>query len=492
MADAAPESRPVAPRGARRDLTSGPITRTLLAFALPTLASNMLQSLNGSINAIWVGKFLGEDALAATSNANLIMFLMFAGVFGFGMAATIIVGQNVGRRDMAEARRALGTAIGAFVAVAAVIAVLGWIFAPALLRVLATPPEAMPMALAYLRVIFLSIPPVFFMVLLMMGLRGVGDSITPLIFMGVNVFLDSTLNPVFILGLGPAPQMGIAGSAVATLIASIGSLGGMIAYIYARDLPVRLRGAEWRYLIPDRALMRVILSKGFPMGLQMLVVSGAALTMIGIVNREGVVVTAAYGVTQQLWTYIQMPAMAVGAAVSAMAAQNIGAGRWDRLAQITRSAIIINTIITGALVVLLTIVDRAALGLFLQDGSPAMDIARHIQLVGSWGFVLFGMTLVLFGIVRANGAVYGPLLILFASMVPVRLGLTWLFYPRFGIEALWWSFPAGSIASAGLSVLYYRYGRWREARLIEEVHQEEAKERCFADGEPGGSLQPTG
>ena len=95
--------------GRQRDLTVGPIGRTLIAFALPTLASNILQSLNGSINSIWVGRFLGEGALAATSNANIIMFLMFSAVFGFGMAATILVGQSVGRGDIEGARRAFGS-----------------------------------------------------------------------------------------------------------------------------------------------------------------------------------------------------------------------------------------------------------------------------------------------------------------------------------------------------------------------------------------------
>ena len=486
------EADPVRRRIGRRDLTTGPITRTLLAFALPTLASNVLQSLNGSINAIWVGLFLGEEALAATSNANLIMFLMFAGVFGFGMAATILVGQNVGRRDMREARRALGTAIGAFVGVAMLIAVAGWIYAPALLRLLAMPGNAMPLALAYLRVIFLAMPSSFLMVLLMMGLRGVGDSLTPLWFMGMSVVLDSTLNPVFILGLGPAPRLGIAGSAIATLLASYLSLIAMIVAIYARDLPIRLRGSEWRFLVPDRVLLRVIMAKGLPMGLQMLVISASALAMIGLVNRAGVVVTAAYGVTQQLWTYIQMPAMAVGAAVSAMAAQNIGAGRWDRVGRITRSAVIINLILTGGLVVVLTLLDKFALGLFLQHGSPALPIARHIQLIGSWGFILFGVTLVLFGVVRANGAVLGPLLILFVGMFPVRLGLAYALHPRFGIEAAWWSFPAGSIALVAMAVAHYRYGRWRDTRLVDEVQAEEAKGRSLADAEPGGNLQPNG
>ena len=126
-------------RPGQRDLTSGPIAATLLAFALPTLGSNILQSLNGSINSVWVGRFLGESALAATSNANIIMFLMFSAVFGFGMAATILIGQSIGRHDIEGARRAFGSAIGLVVGGAIVISIVGWLFAPQILRLLATP-----------------------------------------------------------------------------------------------------------------------------------------------------------------------------------------------------------------------------------------------------------------------------------------------------------------------------------------------------------------
>ena len=101
MADAAQ------PKRARGDLTQGSIGKTLLMFALPTLASSILQSLNGTINAIWVGRFIGEGALAATSNANMVMFLLIAFVFGFGMASTILVGQAWGRKDVGGARRVL-------------------------------------------------------------------------------------------------------------------------------------------------------------------------------------------------------------------------------------------------------------------------------------------------------------------------------------------------------------------------------------------------
>ncbi|CAN5278736.1 MATE family efflux transporter [soil metagenome] len=476
----------------RADLTVGPIAKTLLLFALPTLGSNVLQSLNGSVNSIWVGNILGENALAATSNANLVMFLMFAALFGFGMAATILIGQNFGKRDLDGVRRVMGTAIGLFLGLSIVIAVLGWIFTPQLLRVLATPPEAAPLALAYLRVIFISMPASFLTVLLMMGLRGTGDALTPLIWMAVSVVLDSGLNPVLMLGLGPFPHMGIAGSATATAFAGYISLFGLVIHIYARDIAVRLRGAELRYLIPDMALARILMVKGFPMAMQMFLLSGSALVMIGLINREGVVVTAAYGVTQQLWTYIQMPAMAVGAAVSAMAAQNIGAGKWDRVGQITRWGVIFSLALTTGLVVLLAIVDRYALGLFLAQDSPAMPIARHIQLIATWSFILFGVTFVLFGTVRANGSVWPPLIILAVSVIPFRLGVAGFLRPMLGADAIWLSFPISSFVTLLLAIVYYRSGNWRTMHLDMPPGPIEAEQTSSGTAETAGRLQPPG
>jgi putative MATE family efflux protein len=478
-----------------RDLTSGPISRTLLAFALPTLFSSILQSLNGSINAVWIGRFLGEDALAATSNANMVMFLLMAFVFGFGMASTILIGQAFGRRDIDQARRVLGTAIGAFLLVAIGIAVAGWIFSPALLKLLATPAGAAPLALAYLRVIFIAIPGSLMMIMLMMALRGGGDALTPLWFMILAVILDSGLNPVFILGLGPAPALGIAGSATATVIANYVSFLGLLIYIYAKDLPLRLRGRELRYLYPDPALLKTIVFKGLPMGLQMIVISASALALVGLVNREGVETTAAFGVAMQLWTYLQMPAMALGAAVSAMVAQNIGAGRWDRVSRITRAGIVYALAITAALVILLAIADRPALALFLGGHSPALPIARHIQILATWSFLMFGVTLVLFGTVRANGSVIGPLAILFIGLVPVRLGFALGAYGWLKADALWLSFPVSSFANMALAVAFYLHGGWRKSRMEVgkgPVGSDECVEEALADAEPGGRLNPAG
>jgi putative MATE family efflux protein len=475
-------------------LTQGRIGSTLLKFALPTLASSILQSLNGTVNAIWVGRFLGEGALAATSNANMVMFLLTAFVFGFGMAATILIGQAWGRKDVEGARKIFGTAGGSFLVITILIAIAGYSLSGSILKLLGTPGDAAPLAHAYLQVIFLAMPALLLLTLMMMALRGAGDSMTPLWFMIFAVLLDSGLNPVFILGLGPAPQLGIAGSATATLIANYSALVGLIAYIYLRDLPLRLRGRELRYLWCDLKILKTIIAKGFPMGIQMIVISVSALALVGLVNREGVDTTAAFGVALQLWTYVQMPAMALGAAVSAMAAQNIGAGKWDRVGQVTRTGVIQTVLITGALIVLLTLADRTVLALFMGGDSPALPIARHIHVVATWNFLLFGVMMVLFGTVRANGAVWVPLIVLAIGLIPVRFGYIFATYHWLGADAIWTSFPVTSLINLSLAVGFYLHGGWKKVRMTVETRpdDEECTEEALATREPGGALNPAG
>lgn len=447
------------------NLTNGPIIKTLLNFAIPTLLSNILQSLNGSINTVWVGRFLGESALAATANANIITFLLFSLVFGFGMAATVMVGQCVGRDDIHEARRAFGASIGFCLCLSLLFAFLGWLFSAEILHVLKTPDDAFSFAEDYLRVIFIAVPANLLMVMVMMGLRGSGDSITPLVFMGVNVGLDILFNPLLILGLWGFPEMGIAGSAAASAVSGYSALIGMIVYIYIRNLPLRLKGHELSFVFPHVRLMRFIVFKGFPMSLQMVIIATAGLVMIGLVNREGVLTTASYNIVQQLWTYVQMPAMAVGAAVSAMVAQNIGAGRWDRVDKITMAGCVTTFVLTAILLGILLIFDRPVIVLFLGSQSEAVGYAIHIQFLASWSFLFFGLSMVLYSTVRANGAVLVPLICLFVAMYPIRLGFYFLFYNFFAADAIWLSFPIGAFASLMMAMVYYRSGLWKKNNI---------------------------
>ena len=471
----------------RGDLTEGPIPRTLLLFAMPALLTNILQSLSGTINSIWVGRLIGEEALAATANANIVMFLVASMAFGFGMAATVLIGQRWGARNVDGARRTFGTAVGFCALLMALIAGIGFALAPGLLRLLATPEGAYPLALIYLRLIFLSMPFGMISIILSMGLRGTGDAKTPLIFMGVTVLIDAVLNPVLIAGLGPLPAMGIAGSATATIVASMASFVGMVIYVYRRDLPLRLRGSELRYLVPARAELGFIVTKGLPMGAQMVVMSAAGIILVGLVNREGLMTTAAYGATMQLFTYIQMPAMAIGGAVSAMAAQYIGARKWDDLHTVTRAGLLLNVVFTGVMTVLLLLFDRPVLVLFLGPDSPAVDIARHIQLLASWNFVIFGILMIYTATMRAAGAVWVPLLIMALAVLPARLGFYYATYDWLGADALWLSYPFSALSGLILGWLFYYRWNWRGELPASPL---EAEESSHTDGMPAGRMTP--
>jgi len=462
--------------------------RTLIMFSVPTLLSNALQSLSGTVNSIWVGRLIGEQALAATANANIVMFLVSSAAFGFGMAGTVKIGQRFGAHNIDGARRTFGTAVGFCCVLMVAIAVLGWFTAPGLLTVLDTPAPAYPLALTYLRLIFLSMPFMMISIILTMGLRGTGDSRTPLIFMGVTVAIDAIFNPMLIAGYGPFPALGIAGSALSTILASLISFLGMIAYVYARDLPLRLRGKELLYLLPQREELGFILAKGLPMGAQMLLMSAAGIIVVGLVNREGLLMTAAYGAAMQLFTYIQMPAMAIGGAVSAMAAQFIGARKWHGLDHVTRAGVIVNFWMTGILTVLLLLFDRPALVLFLGPDSPAVPLGRHIQLLASWNFIFFGVTMVYTATMRAGGAVWLPLMILAIALYPVRLGFYFLTYGWLAADAIWLSFPVAAFSALALSWWLYRSSGWRDKAMAES--EEEAREQSNADGEPAGRYAP--
>jgi Na+-driven multidrug efflux pump len=186
--------------------------------------------------------------------------------------------------------------------------------------------------------------------------------------------------------------------------------------------------------------------------------------------------------------------MALGAAVSAMAAQNIGAGLWDRVGRITRVGIGQTLVITAVMILALTLSDRTVLALFMGGDSPALPIARHIHLVATWNFLLFGVMMVLFGTVRANGAVWIPLIVLAIGMVPVRFGYIFATYGWLGADAIWTSFPVTSAINLALAIGFYVHGGWRKARMTvgERPSEEECIEEALATREPGGALRPAG
>lgn len=450
---------------APRSLTEGSITSGMARFALPILLSNILQSLNGSVNSIWVGRYLGEAALTATSNANTVLFLLIGAAFGIAMAATILIGQCIGARDMAEAKKVVGTSATFFTSISVVMAVVGLACSEPLLVAMKTPAFALPLAVAYMQVIFLALPFIFMYAFVMSVLRGAGDSKTPFYFMLLSVAIDIVLNPVFIFGVGPIPRLGIAGSALATLLAQAISLTALLTHLYRRRHTLVLHKDEIRLLRLDWTIVGTLIKKGIPMCAQMLVVSLSGVLTITLVNKFGVDTAAAFGAALQLWNYIQMPAFAVGMAVSAMAAQNVGARKWDRVNAVARVGVLFSVVLTGSMVLVIEVLDTHAFQLFLPAGSTALTFATHLNHIVTWSFTFFGVTMVLFGVVRATGAVMAPLGILTFALLLVRFPAAAILMGRYQVDAIWWSYPASSALAALLAIAYYKYGGWRSARM---------------------------
>lgn len=443
------------------------IGAAVLKFSLPILFANALQSLNASINAMWVGHYLGDAALAATSNANMVMGLLVGGTFGIPVAATIFIGYRFGAGRIKEARRVVGTGATVFSVVAVTVAALGFNFAQAILVCLGTPADSLLLSVVYLRVALVGLPFTYLYAFAIFALRGTGDSKTPFLFLLASVAIDIALNPVFIFGVGPIARLGIAGSALATVFGQAIGLTGLVAYLYSQHHPLCLRRDELAFLRVDWNLVGMLFAKGVPMSANVLMASLKELLMISLVNRVGVDTTAAYGASIQVWNYIQLPAFSIGLAMTAMVAQNIGANRWDRVQTITRVGVFYGILLTGALVLAVELLGRHVFALFLPADSPALPITAQINQTAAWSFVFMSVHTVVFGVMRAAGAVWMPLSIL-TVVVAVRFAITAALLGHWHAEVIWWSFPVSSAVTATLAALYCRYGKWRTATTMHE------------------------
>lgn len=445
-------------------LTSGPILQTLLAFSVSTLISNLLQTLNQSISLIWIGRLLGEPALAATANGNQVMSLLYTVLLGFAMGTMIRIGHHFGAGQPEAARRSFGCGVGWAIAVGCLLGAAGSLYTPGLLHILGTPRESLADAVPYLRVLFLTLPFVGLSTTLAMSARGAGDARAGLYGTMVTLAASVVLNPLLILGAGPIPRMGLPGAALASGIANLGGVAVMAALMSRDGAPLRLAGAALRWLVPARAESAFLLRNGLPISLHMNLVVCAQLIMIGLVNREGLNVTAAFGVSLQIWTYLQMPSFAISAGLTAMAAQAIGAGDHARVGEITRTGIGVNAAMSAVLSIAIMLAIRPILALFFGSGSPAIPIGAHIQSICIWAFVLTSIMSAMTGVLRAYGAQFVTVAVNLVSLYAVRLAVYFVAYPLLGADALWWSFVCGAATSVVLTRIAYQRGSWGRDR----------------------------
>lgn len=450
---------------------TAPITPTLLRFSVPLLATNLLHAVSATWSAVWVGQILGANALTAVVTANMIVFMLMGAVMGIGTAAGVAIGQSLGSGDPGAIKRITGCALAFVMCFSVIVAATGWWLSPAIVGALGTPAESRDYAVVNLRWTCASMPAIFTYLVTVMMIRGTGDSRTPFRFTLLWIGLSMTLVPLLLSGAGGLlPGTGIAGVGIGSLLAASLALAALAAHIYRDRLPMALHRADLHHLRPEPALLKLMLQRGVPVGLESIVTQGAYFVLIGQVNAYGAATAAAYSGAVQLWTFVQMPSNALAASMSAMAAMNIGAGRWPRVEQIAlRGCLISLSASLGATLVIYlagVLFDDLPLRLFISSDSDVLAHARRINFITLWGWIPLAITMGLFAVVRANGAMAAPMLVFMTTMWGCRVPFAIWLKPWLGDASIWWSFPFGSIASALIAYGYYRWGRWRLRPLM--------------------------
>ena len=409
--------------------TEGPITPTLLRFALPLLATNFMHSLSGTWGAIWVGQSLGANALTAVATASVILYMMMGAAMGIGTAAGVAIGQSLGAGDVPAVRRVVGSALAFVMVFSVVVAVAGWLLTPALVGWIGTPAPARDFTITHLRWTCLSMPSIFTYLVMTMMMRGTGDSKTPFKFTLLWISLSLLLGPLLITGSLGLPRLGIAGLGLGNLLSNGVALGALVVFVYTQRLPIALHGDDLRHLRPDPALLSLLVRRGLPMALETLVVQGSYFTLLGMVNSYGAATAAAYSGAAQLWVFVQMPSNALAMSMSAMAAMNIGAGHWPRVEKIALRGCTMSFLIACTATAGVYALGDLPLRLFIPAGGAVLDQAWRINQIALWGWIALSASMGLFAIMRANGAMLAPMLIFGLTMWVVRVPFALLLRP---------------------------------------------------------------
>lgn len=445
-------------------VVEGPLWRAYLRFLGPMVLANILQALSGTINNVFLGQMLGVKALAAVSGFFPIQFFFIAFIIGLGGGASVLVGQAWGAREPERIKAVAGSAGAVTLIAGLVVGLFGIVFARQLLTALGTPPDILAEAIDYAHVVLIALPALFIFLLWTSMLRGVGDTVTPLIALGVSTAVGLVLTPVLIKGWIGLPPMGVRSGAIANIVSTAVTLSWLAWRLRSRGDPLAPDRALLARLKPDPALLRLILRIGLPGGVQMIVVSLSEVAVLFLVNRFGSGATAAYGAVNQVMSYVQFPAISISITASVLAAQAIGAGRNDRLGPITRTGYAMNGVLTGGLIALAYLLSRPLIGLFIK--SPEVtEMALTLLHIILWSTVIFGLAGVTAAVMRASGEVLVPTGIAIFSIAVIQVPLSWWLSLKMGINGVWVAYPIAFTAMFALQAAYYRFV-WMRKEIV--------------------------
>lgn len=436
-----------------RELTQGPVMRTMLWFAVPMILGDLLQQCYNIADTLIVGRFVGTDALAAVGSAFSLMTFLTSILLGLAMGSGTVFSIRFGQKDergLKEGVLASFALLGVVTVVLniAVFAACDWI-----IRALQTPAELVEMMHAYLTVIFAGLVAIFLYNFFAALLRSLGNSTVPLAFLAVSVVLNVALDLWLVAGL----QLGVTGAAQATVLSQYVSGIGIAAYtvirfpeLFRRDPAVKLRLPRVREIAGFSALTC----------LQQSIMNLGILAVQGLVNSFGTTIMAAFAAGVKIDAFAYLPVQDFGNAFSIFVSQNYGAGKTDRIRQGIRTALV-TTVSFGILLSLAVWVLAAPLmGLFLDDPAAADAViaegVRYLRIEGAF-YALIGVLFLLYGLYRALGRP-GMSVVLTIISLGLRVALAYALaaLPGVGVVGIWWSVPIGWVLADTFGLVYFR------------------------------------
>jgi putative MATE family efflux protein len=452
------EIKTASPSPARRAfdprLLEGSIPRSLFLLAVPIMAANILQVAYQIIDAFWVGR-LGAAAVAAVSISMPLMFVLVAAGMGFAIAGTTLIAQYTGARDQKMVDHVAAQTLVTIIAVSVVLGSLGFALAPWLLKLMGIAPDVYRNALAFLRITFIALPFLFVYAMVQALMRGVGEVRAPLYIVAVTVAINFSLDPVLIFGNFGIPPLGVAGAAIATLIAQALAAVVGLSLLFGGRYGIHVHWSDFK---PDFAFVRRAFLLGYP----------AVLTFL--ITSFGTVVTASFGVGVNVFNVMLIPAMGFSMATSTLVGQNIGAGNVARAEKVAKLAGFITFSVLTTLGILCVIFAPAIVRFFVpEDPRVIAKGAVYIRVV-AWSFGFIGLQFALMGVIRAAGEMIPAMIIGLVSQWVLQIPLAYFLSRDMGIGAdgIWWSTPIANVVTAAIATIWFARGTWKTRRLIRQ------------------------
>lgn len=443
-----------------KNLTEGSVAKQLIKFALPFMLSNLVQTLYNVADMLIVGNYNGSAGISGVNIGGQVTFIMTNIVIGLSVGGTVVIAQYLGSGDRKGMRESIGTLISFLLAAAIVLTVTMLLLSDTILQLIRTPDESYAQAKEYLNITLTGTIFIFGYNAFSAILRGLGDSKRPLIFVTIacviNVFLDLLFVGQF--------KMAAAGAALATVISQAVSMIACIAYLKRSGFDFDFKPSSFRFY-KNRFLM--LLKIGIPISIQNVIVNFSFLVLTTIANGMGVSESAAVGIVGKYNGFAILPAIAVGASVSAMVAQNMGAGMISRAKKTFYTGSALAFSVTFAVFVITRLFPARILSLFGDE--PEM-IAAGVEYIKTFSldYLIVPVTFCLNGLITGSGHTIISSVGGIMSSVGFRIPLAILFGVTLdmGLWGLGFAAPAASIGSALFLFIYYISGKWKESTVV--------------------------